>query len=111
LTNAHTRPAQRLAVLGYLMLFLGVFFGITALMGAIISHMRIDQTRGTIAHSHMVFQLAAFWIIVLLAAGVMFFAKSAVATWCLMAGIAVWLFTLLTGSAILCRRQAIPFFK
>lgn len=55
-------PARRLVVLGLLLQALHVLFGFTAIMGMFINHMLIDQSKNTVYHSHIRWQLVTFWV-------------------------------------------------
>lgn len=54
--------ARRLVVLGLLLQALHVLFGFTAVMGMFINHMLIDQSKNTVYHSHIRWQLVTFWL-------------------------------------------------
>jgi len=54
-------PARRLVILGILLQALHVLFGFTAVMGMFINHMLIDQSKNTVYHSHLRWQLITFW--------------------------------------------------
>lgn len=60
--NLADDPAKRLVVLGLLLQALHVLFGFTAIMGMFINHMLIDQSKNTIHHSHIRWQLITFWV-------------------------------------------------
>jgi len=55
-------PARRLVILGILLQALHVLFGFTAVMGMFINHMLIDQSKNTVYHSHIRWQLITFWV-------------------------------------------------
>jgi len=55
------RAAKNQTVLVYLLLLLHPLFGITALIGAIIAHMKADVTQGSVFESHRRWQLWTFW--------------------------------------------------
>jgi len=54
--------ARRLVILGLLLQSLHVLFGVTAVMGMFINHMLIDQSKNTVYHSHLRWQLITFWV-------------------------------------------------
>ena len=54
--------ARRLALLGLILQSLHVLFGFTAVMGMFINHMLIDQSKDTIYHSQLRWQLITFWV-------------------------------------------------
>lgn len=60
--NDNDNPARRLVILGLLLQALHVLFGFTAVMGMFINHMLIDQSKDTVYHSHIRWQLVTFWI-------------------------------------------------
>ncbi len=55
------RAAKNQTVLVYLLLLLHPLFGITALIGAIVAHMKGDVTKDTVFESHRRWQLWTFW--------------------------------------------------
>lgn len=57
------QSAHRLAVLGYLLYFLGIVFGITAVFGVIVNHTHLAKTKHTIAFSHCLWQIVSFWVL------------------------------------------------
>lgn len=59
-------PPQRTAQLGYLLFALGLLFGVTAIIGMLINHVKLADTRGTLHYPHLLFQLASFWLVTLL---------------------------------------------
>lgn len=60
--EANDDPARRLVILGLLLQALHVLFGFTAIMGMFINHMLIDQSKNTVYHSHIRWQLITFWV-------------------------------------------------
>lgn len=101
----------RLAALGYLLFFLGVLFGVTAVVGAILSHTLFRKTTQTFARSHLTLQLIAFWVIVGLISGVVLFKDTPVAAWLGTAALAVWLSTVCFGAILLVKQRAINFLQ
>jgi uncharacterized membrane protein len=51
-----------LAVVIYLLYGLGYFTGISALIGVIIAHVKVDETADPVLRSHYRFQIRTFWI-------------------------------------------------
>lgn len=62
MTDLDDNPAKRLVILGLLLQTLHVLFGFTAVMGMFINHMLIDQSKDTLYHSHIRWQLVTFWV-------------------------------------------------
>ncbi len=110
LDQSHEHKAQQLARLGYLLLFFGALFGFTALVGAIISHSRLREITSTVERSHLIFQLYAFWFIVVILIGTLLFANNLIATG-LSAALAIWLTTLIYGTTLLLRQLPVPLFS
>ncbi|MBX2882949.1 MAG: hypothetical protein KTR32_23560 [Granulosicoccus sp.] len=53
--------ARRLALLGILLQLLHVLFGVTAIMGVLIAHTKLNTVKGTIYHSQIRWQIVTFW--------------------------------------------------
>lgn len=53
--------ARQLALLGIILQSLHFLFGITAVLGMLIAHTRINTTDNTIYRSHLIWQLVTFW--------------------------------------------------
>lgn len=62
MNNIEDNPEKRLVILGILLQILHVLFGFTAVMGMFINHMMIDQSKNTVYHSHIRWQLVTFWV-------------------------------------------------
>jgi len=60
--NENENSAKKLVVLGLLLQALHVLFGFTAIMGMFINHMLIDQSKNTVYHSQIRWQLVTFWL-------------------------------------------------
>ncbi len=56
------KSAKNLVVLGLLLQALHVLFGFTAIMGMFINHMLIDNSKDTVYHSQIRWQLVTFWL-------------------------------------------------
>jgi len=59
--SAKEKAAQSQSTLIYLLYALHLLFGVTALIGVIICHMKKNVTDGTIYQSHRIWQLWTFW--------------------------------------------------
>ena len=55
---------RRHSLLGIILLALHPLFGITAVIGMLISTTALKSAEGTIYHSHLKWQIATFWIAV-----------------------------------------------
>jgi uncharacterized membrane protein len=53
---------RRQSVLGIILLALHPLFGITAVIGMLISTTALKSVEGTLYHSHLKWQIATFWI-------------------------------------------------
>ena len=53
---------RRQSLLGIILLALHPLFGITAIIGILISTTALKSVEGTIYHSHLKWQIATFWI-------------------------------------------------
>ena len=60
---------RSLAWLGLLLQVFGVMFGITALIGMLISSTKLKEAKGSIYESHLVWQIVTFWLGVIVALG------------------------------------------
>ena len=54
--------ARKKSLLGILLLAPHPLFGVTAIMGVLISTMSLKSTEGTPYHSHLKWQITTFWI-------------------------------------------------
>lgn len=88
---------QRLAVLGYLLYALGVLFGITAVIGAIISHCKIGSVEARSTRRHLLAQMGSFWLVAILLAGAIWQWPTPYATALATTAIGIWLVTCLAG--------------
>lgn len=61
MTENHSKSRQ-LALLGILLQCLHVLFGITAIIGVLITHNKIHSTTGTVYYSQLRWQLITFWV-------------------------------------------------
>ena len=62
MNDTNDNPAKRLVILGVLLQTLHVLFGFTAIMGMFINHMLIEQSKDTVYHSHIRWQIVTFWL-------------------------------------------------
>ena len=53
---------RRQSMLGIILLALHPLFGITALIGMLISSTSLKSVEGTIYHSHLKWQISTFWV-------------------------------------------------
>lgn len=60
--ESSSEKARKKSLLGILLLALHPLFGVTAIMGVLISTMSLKSTEGTPYHSHLKWQIATFWI-------------------------------------------------
>jgi len=61
-TDGQIQQCRRLALLGILLQALHILFGVTAIIGMLIAHTRLDSTHGTLYYSHLKWQLVTFWL-------------------------------------------------
>ena len=53
---------RRLSLLGIILLALHPLFGITAVIGMLISSTQLKSVKDTVYHSHLKWQIATFWM-------------------------------------------------
>ncbi len=99
---------QKLAGLVYLLYLLGILFGITALIGVIVNHTHLSETRGTYVHSHFIWQICSFWILFVCAAVAVFLLPAKTMIY---AAMLWWLCSALIGIWLLRQKQPVPFLK
>ena len=104
-----TQRAHRLAGLVYLLYALGFLFGITALIGVIINHTNLSKTQKSYAHSHFIWQIISFWLL-------LFGVALSIALWQQSYGRIIglacvfwWIASGLTGIYFLIKRMPMPF--
>ena len=61
-TASSFQGARQLALLGILLQSLHVLFGITAVIGVLVAHTKIGDTKGTLYQSHLRWQIVTFWL-------------------------------------------------
>ena len=98
---------SQLVTLGYLLYALGILFGITAIMGAIISHSRYHRVESPVARLHLRVQLISFWLASLLLAIALWRWPSDTATGVMVAAVAVWISTWSIGLLQLRRSKTV----
>lgn len=103
-----THRAHRVAGLVYLLYLLGILFGITALIGVIVNHTHIEETRGTHVYSHFIWQIISFWILFVCAVVAIFLLPAKTMIY---AALLWWFCSALIGIWFLVQKQPVPFFK
>ena len=59
--GAQLQSLRNLTLVVYVLYALGLFTGLTALVGIIINHVKVGDTEGTIYRSHFSWQMRSFW--------------------------------------------------
>jgi len=106
-----TQAARRLPLLGYLLYLFGILFGITALIGVIVNHIKLPQTRDHCARSHLVWQIFSFWILFAGIALVVILWPNGYSTTLAYGCLLWWVVSALTGIHYLLNKKPIPFIK
>lgn len=109
MTASKTETAHRTAGLVYCLWLLGILFGITAVIGAIINYTQLDKTRDTHAYSHFLWQMISFWIVLAGIAISLIMWPSPVAQIFAITTFFVWLFSGLIGSWYLSKSRRLNF--
>ena len=60
--QTQTRDARQLVLLGILLQALHVLFGVTAIIGVLVTQTRTHSTKGSVYQSHLHWQFVTFWI-------------------------------------------------
>ena len=98
---------RSLAWLGLLLQVFGVMFGITALIGMLISSTKLKEAKGSIYHSHLVWQIVTFWLGVIAIIGSYAIFVTNGATWpMIVAGLFI-IYRTVTSLFMLIEKQAI----
>jgi len=97
-TGSKSETAHRTAGLVYCLWLLGILFGITAVVGAIINYTHLDKARDTHAYSHFLWQMISFWIVLAGIAISLIMWPDPVAQLIAITTFFVWLFSGLIGS-------------
>ncbi len=85
-SNAVTRTGQNhrnLSLLVYVLLFIGLFSGLTAILAVVVNYIKLDDVRGTLYESHFRWQINTFW------GGLAFFVLGGLLVWILV-GFLIW---------------------
>ncbi len=85
-SNAVTGTSQshnNLTLLVYVLLFLGLFNGLTAVIGVIANYVKLDDVRGTLYEYHFRWQINTFW------GGLAFLVVGGLLVWILV-GFLIW---------------------
>ncbi|MEE9334864.1 MAG: hypothetical protein V3U65_12325 [Granulosicoccaceae bacterium] len=99
--------SRSLAWLGLLLQVFGVMFGVTALIGMLISATKIKESEGSIYQSHLKWQIVTFWLGAIAAAGSYILYTKTGSTWpMIIAGLFI-IYRLLTSFFKLIEKQAI----
>ena len=62
MTDSTLYAGRRLVLLGMLLQMLHVLFGVTAVIGMLVTQMSIKSTQGTVYYSQLKWQFITFWI-------------------------------------------------
>ena len=106
-----TEKSHQLATLGYLLLFLGFLFGISALIGLLINHNNFAQSKNTYLRSHLILQLVTTWVLLVIVLATVLTWSSTLAKTLLVTGFFCWLSALLAGTYYLYGKREVPLFK
>jgi len=98
---------RNLAWLGLLLQAFGVMFGVTALMGMLISSTKLKEADGSIYRSHLIWQIVTFWLGAIAAIGSYFAYSKTGQTWPMILAGAFIIYRLLTSLFLLIEKQAI----
>jgi len=98
-------------MLGYLLYTLGILFGITALIGVIVNHIKLPRITEHYARSHLLWQVFSFWILFAGIALVVFLWPAGYSKMLAYACLFWWIASALIGLGYLLRKQPIPFIK
>jgi len=98
--------AHQLAALLYSLWLMGLLFGVTALIAMFINIKRQDEVRGTYSHSHLLWQMVCFWVII--GGGVisLFLWPSGLAQSILFSCFVIWLACALLGMWALSKKRS-----
>lgn len=61
-SEAQTRDSRQLVLLGIVLQVLHILFGVTAIIGVLVTQTRTDSTRGTVYESQLRWQFVTFWM-------------------------------------------------
>lgn len=102
--------AHKTAGLVYCLWLLGILFGITAIIGIYINHIKLSSVRGTHAYSHFIWQIVSFWSVFALAVISFVLWPGTIARYMALSCFALWIFSGLIGSWYLSRSRSLNFF-
>jgi len=105
--KVHEKKMRDLAWLGLLLQAFGVMFGITALIGMLISSTKLEEAKGSIYRSHLIWQIVTFWLAVLAVLGSYIAYSKTGETWPMLLAGAFIIYRLLTSLFLLIEKQAI----
>lgn len=105
--KAREAKSRSLAWLGLLLQVFGVMFGVTALIGMLISATKIKETEGSIYQSHLKWQIVTFWLGAIAAIGSYLIYSNTGQTWPMILAGGFILYRLLTSFFMLIEKQAI----
>ncbi len=88
---------RKLVTLGYLLFALGALFGITAVIGAIVTHSKIASVENSQSRWHLRAQLSAFWLLAAMLAIAAWQWPNSVAKPVIVVAVALWAITWLAG--------------
>ena len=103
-----SETAHRTAGLVYCLWLLGILFGVTAVIGAIINYKQLDKARDTHAYSHFILQMTSFWV-VLACIIVSLILPGPIGMLFAITAFLVWLFSGLIGSWYLSKSRRLSF--
>lgn len=106
-TKNNLEKARRLGVLGYLLQLLHVLFGVTAIIGMLINHTRLDDVKNTFVESHIRWQLTTFWLLTAAYIAAFFYWHSSGNTALIILVLAVALYRIGRGWWQLARQQSV----
>lgn len=64
--NKDEASAKQIATLVYALQAIGLFAGVTFIVGVVINYIKRDDVRGTLAESHFAWQIKTFWVSLIL---------------------------------------------
>ncbi len=109
MSSTKIESVHKTAGLVYCLWLLGILFGITAIIGVIISHSNLKKARDTHAYSHFVWQICSFWIVFIGLAVTLVFWPSSLSAVFLVSSFFIWLFSGLFGSWYLSKSKRIRY--
>ncbi len=98
---------RNLAWLGLLLQGLGAMFGVTALIGMLISASKLKEAKGTIYESHLRWQIVTFWLAVVAAAISYWAYVNYDVNWPMIIAVLFIIYRMVTSLFLLIEKQAI----